>query len=40
MKDPDFYPKYEKKKEELASKMNLWEDIQIEKDQLEQQLPS
>ena len=40
MKDPDFYPKYEKTKEELASKMNLWEDIQIEKDQLEQQLPS
>ena len=40
MKDPDFYPKYEKKKEELASKMNQWEDIQIEKDQLEQQLPS
>jgi ATP-binding cassette subfamily F protein 3 len=40
MKDPDFYPKYEKKKEELASKMNLWENIQIEKDQLEQQLPS
>ena len=40
MKDADFYPKYEKKKEELASKMNLWEDIQIEKDQLEQQLPS
>lgn len=40
MKDPDFYPKYEKKKEELASKMNLWEDIQIEKNQLEQQLPS
>ncbi len=40
MKDPDFYPKYEKKKEELASKMNLWEDIQIEKDQLEEQLPS
>jgi ATP-binding cassette subfamily F protein 3 len=40
MKDPDFYPKYEKKKEELASKMNLWEDIQIEKDQLEQQSPS
>ena len=40
MKDPDFYPKYEKKKEELASKMNQWENIQIEKDQLEQQLPS
>ena len=40
MKDPDFYPKYEKKKEELASKMELWENIQLEKDQLEQQLPS
>ena len=40
MKDLDFYPKYEKKKEELASKMNQWENIQIEKDQLEQQLPS
>ena len=40
MKDPDFYPNYEKKKEELASKMELWENIQLEKDQLEQQLPS
>ncbi|HCP40390.1 MAG TPA: glycosyl transferase family 2 [Cryomorphaceae bacterium] len=40
IKDPDFYPKYEKKKEELASKMSLWEDIQIKKDRLEQQLSS
>ena len=40
MKDPDFYPKYEKQKEELSSKMNLWEEMQIKKDQLEHSLPS
>ena len=40
MKDPDFYPTYEKQKEELSSKMNLWEEIQIKKDQLEHSLPS
>jgi ATP-binding cassette subfamily F protein 3 len=40
MKDPDFYPNYEKQKEELSSKMNLWEEIQIKKDQLEHSLPS
>ena len=31
MKDPDFYPNYEKQKEELSSKMNIWEEIQIKK---------
>lgn len=40
MKDPDFYPTYEKQKEELSSKMNLWEEIQIKKEQLEHSLPS
>ncbi len=40
MKDPDFYPKYEKQKKELSSKMNLWEEMQIKKDQLEHSLPS
>ena len=40
MKDPNFYPKYEKQKEELSSKMNLWEEMQIKKDQLEHSLPS
>ena len=40
MKDPSFYPEYEKQKEQLSSKMNLWEEIQIKKDQLEHSLPS
>ena len=40
MKDPDFYPNYEKQKEELSSKMNIWEEIQIKRNHLEQLLPS
>ena len=37
---PEFYPKYEKQKEELSSKIDLWESIQLDKDGLEQQLHS
>lgn len=40
MKDPDFYPNYEKQKEELSAKMNIWEEIQIKRNHLEQLLPS
>ena len=40
MNDPEFYPKYEKQKEELSSKIDLWESIQLDKDGLEQQLHS
>lgn len=40
MLDPDFYPKYEDKKKELDLKMTLWESTNLEKEQLEAQLPS
>ena len=40
MNDPEFYPKYEKQKEELSSNLDLWESIQLDKDGLVQRLHS
>ena len=38
MKDPGFYPKYEQKKADLSSAMEQWEEVQLEKESLEQRL--
>ncbi|HAK69976.1 MAG TPA: glycosyl transferase family 2, partial [Cryomorphaceae bacterium] len=36
MKDAEFYPKYEQKKAKLEAEMELWEKVNIEKEELEQ----
>jgi ATP-binding cassette subfamily F protein 3 len=36
MKDVEFYPKYEQKKAKLEAEMELWEKVNIEKEELEQ----
>ena len=36
MKDTEFYPKYEQKKAKLEAEMELWEEVNIEKADLEQ----
>lgn len=36
MKDTEFYPKYEQKKAKLEAEMELWEEVNIEKSDLEQ----
>lgn len=38
MADPDFYPKYEEKKSVVSGKMELWEQLNEEKEALESQL--
>jgi len=38
MADPDFYPKYEEKKSVISGKMELWEQLNEEKEALESQL--
>lgn len=38
MTDPDFYPKYEQKKAVLNGKMEEWEKINTQKEQVEEQL--
>ena len=38
MADPDFYPKYEEKKSVISGKMELWEQLNEEKETLESQL--
>jgi len=38
MADPDFYPKYEEKKSVVGGKMELWEQLNEEKEALESQL--
>ena len=40
MADAEFYPKYEKKKAELEASMELWEQLNLEKEELEQRLPA
>ena len=40
MTDAEFYPKYEKKKAELEASMELWEQLNLEKEELEQRLPA
>jgi len=40
MTDAEFYPKYEKKKAELEANMELWEQLNLEKEELEQRLPA
>ena len=38
MADPDFYPKYEEKKSVISGKMEVWEQLNEEKEALESQL--
>ena len=38
MADPDFYPKYEEKKSVISGKMELWEQLNEEKEALESRL--
>ena len=38
MADPDFYPKYEEKKSVISGKMELWEQLNEEKEALESKL--
>jgi len=40
MSNAEFYPKYEKKKAELEANMELWEQLNLEKEELEQRLPA
>jgi ATP-binding cassette subfamily F protein 3 len=40
MAQADFYPKYEQKKADLEANMELWEQLNLEKEELEQRLPA
>lgn len=40
MSEADFYPKYEQRKADLEAEMELWEQLNLEKEQLEQRLPA
>ncbi len=40
MAQTDFYPKYEQKKADLEATMELWEQLNLEKEELEQRLPA
>lgn len=40
MSEADFYPKYEQSKADLEAEMELWEQLNLEKEQLEQRLPA